>query len=215
MAPSKAAHIDELMDRAMRYFQNRAWVDALTCFDQLAAECTNSAEIHNYHARVFEGLERYAEALECLNRALALQPTNFADLRNRAIVLKKLGRLPEALLSGEAALAVRPDDRDMQVEQALLLNELDRREEALACIERTVAQSPNDLDALMARRLERDQLAGDRQQLSDGVSALQKNLRDSARAMGSSPLRGSSRMSTRGRCAMACARRIFCRMPLL
>jgi hypothetical protein len=41
----------------------------------------------------------------------------------------------------------------------------------------------NDLDALMTRRNERDQLAGERQRLSDDLSALQRNLRDAAHAM--------------------------------
>jgi hypothetical protein len=40
-----------------------------------------------------------------------------------------------------------------------------------------------DLNAMMARRGERDQLAQKRQQLSDGLSTLQKNLRDTAREM--------------------------------
>ncbi len=146
------------MGLAIRYFQSQAWEDALACFDRLAAERPESAEIHNYHARTFEGLGRYEEALECLGRALAIQPTNFADLRNRTVVLKKLGRLPEALTSCEAALAVRPDDRDMQLKQALLLNELDRREEALASIERTIVYNPNDLDALNAKIIVLDNL---------------------------------------------------------
>ena len=37
----------------------------------------------------------------------------------------------------------------------------------------------------------------------------------SARAIGSSPFSGSSSTSTDGRCAMACASRMRCRMPLL
>jgi Domain of unknown function (DUF4175) len=40
-----------------------------------------------------------------------------------------------------------------------------------------------DLNAMLARRRELTQLARDRQQLSDGVSNLQKNLRDAAREM--------------------------------
>lgn len=43
------------------------------------------------------------------------------------------------------------------------------------------AGSP-DLDSLMSRLHERDRLAGERQQLSDDLSRLQKNLRDAARA---------------------------------
>ena len=42
---------------------------------------------------------------------------------------------------------------------------------------------PNDLDALITKRRESDQLAGQRQQLSDSLSALQRNLRDAARTM--------------------------------
>ena len=45
------------------------------------------------------------------------------------------------------------------------------------------AISPSDLNAMLARRRERDQLAGERQQLSDSLSKLQQNLRDAARAL--------------------------------
>ena len=45
------------------------------------------------------------------------------------------------------------------------------------------ADGSTDLDALMARLHERDQLAAERQQLSDDLSSLQKNLRDAARTM--------------------------------
>ncbi len=47
------------------------------------------------------------------------------------------------------------------------------------------AINPSDLNAMLARRRERDQLAGERQQLSDSLSKLQQNLRDAARGMAS------------------------------
>ena len=43
--------------------------------------------------------------------------------------------------------------------------------------------STPDLDKMMSRRRERDQLAGERQQLSNDLSNLQKNMRDAARSM--------------------------------
>ena len=50
---------------------------------------------------------------------------------------------------------------------------------------KTDAINPSDLNAMLARRRERDQLAGERQQLSDSLSKLQQNLRDAARALAS------------------------------
>jgi hypothetical protein len=47
------------------------------------------------------------------------------------------------------------------------------------------AINPSDLSAMLARRRERDQLAGKRQQLSDSLSKLQQNLRDAARTLAS------------------------------
>jgi hypothetical protein len=43
--------------------------------------------------------------------------------------------------------------------------------------------NPTDLDAMRARLRQRDQLAGERQQLSDSLSRLERNLRESARTM--------------------------------
>jgi hypothetical protein len=43
--------------------------------------------------------------------------------------------------------------------------------------------NPNDLEGMLARRRERDQLAGERQQLSDRLSSLQGNMREAARTM--------------------------------
>src|SRR5581483_9045742 len=47
------------------------------------------------------------------------------------------------------------------------------------------AATTSDLDSVMARLHERDQLAAERQQLSNDLSRLQKNLRDAARGMAS------------------------------
>jgi hypothetical protein len=43
--------------------------------------------------------------------------------------------------------------------------------------------NPTDLDAMRSRLRERDRLAGERQQLSNSLSALQRNLRDTARSV--------------------------------
>lgn len=111
--------------------------------------------------------KRSHDALECLDRALAVDPHNVADLRNRALTLRKLRRPAEALEGYEALLASRPDDLDALIRRGLLLNEFDRREEALASMDHAVQHAPNDLEVLNARVIVLDNLERYAEALAD------------------------------------------------
>src|SRR5882672_2727824 len=113
--------IESLTHRAVELFHGHQWQEALTYFDQVAKEKPKSAEIHNYRARALESLGRHEEALSCLDLALLIDPTNVADLRNRAVVRTKLDRLTGALTDYDAALSSRPDDPDLLVRRAMVL----------------------------------------------------------------------------------------------
>ncbi|HEX2827153.1 MAG TPA: tetratricopeptide repeat-containing glycosyltransferase family protein [Burkholderiales bacterium] len=58
---------------------------------------------------VYRRTHRSAEALECYERAVALNARDVDSMANRAIALSDLGRLDEALEALEAVLAVSPD----------------------------------------------------------------------------------------------------------
>ena len=165
--PPTAATVDEILRQGISSFQNEDWPQALAHFDAAARSRPHSATIHNHRARTYERLGRLEEALECLDRALAIDPRNIADLRNRGIVLRKLGRPAEALACYEALLAIRPGDADILVKRGLVLNELERREEALASIDHAVRLRPDDLDVRNARVIVLDNLGRYQEALLD------------------------------------------------
>ncbi|MCI0409925.1 MAG: tetratricopeptide repeat protein, partial [Acidobacteria bacterium] len=54
----------------------------------------------------------YREALELLERALAMDPHHLAARINRGVALARLGRVDEAMREYEAALQQDPDNED-------------------------------------------------------------------------------------------------------
>ena len=156
--PPSAASVEELFRRGVQWFQNQQWTEALKSFDSVARLLPHRNDVHNYRARVYERLGRLEDALECLDRALAIDPRNVADLRNRGILLRKLGRPLDALASIEALLAIQPNDAAALTRRGLVLNELNRREEGLASIDQAARENPDDLEVLNARLLVLDNL---------------------------------------------------------
>lgn len=151
--PPTAASVEKLFRRSIRLFQDEQWSEALGSFDALARLQPHRNDVHNYRARAYERLGRIEDALECLDRALAIDPRNVADLRNRGVLLRRLGRPSEALASIEALLAVAPNDSAVLIRRGLVLNELDRREEGLASLDQAARENPDDLEVLNARVL--------------------------------------------------------------
>jgi tetratricopeptide (TPR) repeat protein len=167
VCPPTAASVDEIFRQGILSFQQEDWPRALAHFDAVARVRPHSGEVHNHRARTYERLGQLEDALECLDRALAIDPNNATDLRNRAIVLRKLGRPADALASFDALLAIRPDDVHALTRRGLLLNELDRRDEALASIDQAARAEPDALDVLNARVIVLDNLGRYQQALLD------------------------------------------------
>jgi tetratricopeptide (TPR) repeat protein len=155
--PGSLPDLDAVRLAAAECLRASQWEEALHYFD-IALRCAARAEDENGRARALEGLGRHEEALLGIERALAINPANVADLRNRGILLVRLGRKTEGLASYEAALAIQPDHTDILIKRALLLNELDRREDALESVDRALRFSPDDLVALNARLIVLDNL---------------------------------------------------------
>ncbi len=129
--------------------------------------------------RVEEALQRLHRATDAMKRSTGSQQSANAgkqaadDLRQAT---KLLAGTQQQLASGKVDSLVREADRLTNEERA----QADR-------INKFASQQTNpsgaDLDSAMARLRQRDQLARDRQQLSDDLSKLQKNVRDAAREM--------------------------------
>jgi len=75
-------------------------------------------------------LGRYQEALASFDRAVEVQPDDYAAWVFRGVVLIHLCRYPEALLSCNKALQIRPNDREAWTFRGVALYYLGRHEEA-------------------------------------------------------------------------------------
>jgi tetratricopeptide (TPR) repeat protein len=109
--------------------------------------------------RRFVTLHRYQEALDPLERALALNSQHIESWAKKGQALRRLGRFKEAVAAYDSALAVDPHYAWAWNGRGLALESLDRREEALASFERAVSEDPtglwyytNQLDPLLELR---------------------------------------------------------------
>ena len=105
------------------------------------------APLHCNRAAALIELDRAAEALLALDKALALAPPNVIALNNRASALKLLDRMDEALLCCEASLALDRDHAAPWLTRADVLCELGRPDEALASQE-GLARDPHNVAGL-------------------------------------------------------------------
>ncbi len=85
---------------------------------------------------------RYDEALDCFNKALALEPSHLEALANRGSVLGTLGRFAEALADYRRALTLSPNHAMLLFNQGNALSRLGRLDEALESYNRAIAADP-------------------------------------------------------------------------
>ncbi len=95
--------------------------------------------------------DRFDEALELLNRALAQRTDSAPALNNLGNTLGSLGRHEESVQAFERALAVRPKDAKALRNRGTSLRALERPEEALASFDAALALQPGYSEALIGR----------------------------------------------------------------
>jgi tetratricopeptide (TPR) repeat protein len=105
-------------------------------------------------------LNRWAEALDCYDRALAIEPAAAALHSNRGNALRNLRRVDESLAAYDRAIALDPLYAAAWENKALLYAHAQRNQEALACIERSLTLDPTGANAWVTKgvllgRLER------------------------------------------------------------
>jgi hypothetical protein len=133
--------------------------------------------------RIQQALSRMQQAGDAMKRSGG--PQQSADAARQAAdrlreATNLLSGTQQQLASGKMNSLSSEADRLTQQErtQAGEINDFASRQGA-----QTSAETPMDRDSMMARIRERNQLAQERQQLSDDLSRLQKNLRDTSREM--------------------------------
>ena len=147
---------------------------------QSGSRPSDSASNQSTDQRIEQALSRLQQATGAMQRGGA-SGQNADAAREAAESLREAQNLlagsQQQLASGKVESLAREADRLKQDEhsQADRINKLAKQQNG--------ETNPNDLEGMLAHRRERDQLAGERQQLSDRLSGLQSNMRDAARAM--------------------------------
>ena len=105
-------------------------------------QLTLSAEdyVKQGDALYFEG--RYSEAIESLDKAIALNPSLIAAWISKGKTLRKAKRYDEALNANQAAIRLDPQNYWSWFGQGYTLNDLKRYEEALAAFDQTIKLNP-------------------------------------------------------------------------
>ena len=102
------------------------------------------SESWNFRAVALATLERYEEALESSDRALALRPNYPEAHNNRSIALRALKRPVEALTAAEAALLAWPDFAEALNSKGSALAKLNRFEDAVETYRLALMNKPKD-----------------------------------------------------------------------
>jgi superkiller protein 3 len=96
--------------------------------------------------------QKWAEALDCADRAIEQHP-GCADLWvNKGIALRRLKRLDDALAAYDRAIELNPDDADCWLDRGVCIRAMNRphmHEKAVASYTRAVEIDPDCADALM------------------------------------------------------------------
>lgn len=86
---------------------------------------------------------QYAEALQEVERAIALQPTYEDAIRLHGTVLARQGQVGEGLAEFKRLMAIRPNSVSLYTDMGLALYAASRFAEALEAFERAIALSPS------------------------------------------------------------------------
>jgi tetratricopeptide (TPR) repeat protein len=111
----------------------------------------DSAQVHFARGETFSLLERWPEAIEAYEAAIAARPDYPEAWNRRGVALHEIGEVQEALASLEEALRLRPGFAEAHCNRSTCLRWLNRIDEALAAADASWACDSSDPRAFTAR----------------------------------------------------------------
>ena len=93
-------------------------------------------------------LGRHEEAIECCDKALAIDPRDVVALNNKGNALIDMGRYEEGATCFGEALSLEPKNATVWTGKGRVLGKLNRHDEAIECCDRALAIDPQNRSAL-------------------------------------------------------------------
>jgi tetratricopeptide (TPR) repeat protein len=113
----------------------------MTTIDNMTA--TDDVSVLNDKGDALYNQEKYDEAIQYYDKALAIDPNLPNALNNKGAALDSLGKHDEAIMYYEKVLAVNSTDINTLYNRAFALAYLGRNEEALSIIQKPLESNPN------------------------------------------------------------------------
>jgi tetratricopeptide (TPR) repeat protein len=112
-------------------------------FHRSAVQKNGNAGLWNDWGTLWEGWNRWPEALACYQQAVAIDPQGAEAQSNLGNALKWSGRPAEAMRHYQSALQARPDFVEVQVNLASVLQDLDRYQDAFDLLQQALQRRPD------------------------------------------------------------------------
>ncbi len=143
--------LDDLIDEILSLVRASKAKEALERLDGFLKSDPNLGKVWSFWAlrgEILHSLNEFPEALECLDRALELEPEHAALWVNRGLALGDLGKIEEALESFDKALEIHPDFAEAWLIKGTVLWVLDEKDEAMGCFRRAIELKPSIRETL-------------------------------------------------------------------
>lgn len=149
----------------------------ITELNKLPYNCPEISGKEHRHRQAYEP-NKYARALEELDKGLEINPQDAEIWRYRGSALYILGRYEEALEAFDKSLEVNPKNENVWSFRGSTLYMLDRPEKALKAFDKVLQKNPNKLEAWFNKGATLFKLGRYRQSLSAVENALRINDKD-------------------------------------
>jgi tetratricopeptide (TPR) repeat protein len=158
-APDKADPLYQPFSEAVEAHRAAKLVDAERLYDAVLAQDGAHVDALQNLGLLLSNVGRHEQALDVINRALALAPEVAEAHGNLGAILANVGRFPEAAVAYEKALVLAPDSHSLRSGLGMSLLSMGQAEAALVPLRSALASRPNSAgcrnrlaEALMALR---------------------------------------------------------------
>lgn len=134
---------EDVLERATALYEENRFGEAIPLYRQFLRSRPDDSLAHSRLAFSLIQIERWKEAADALERAIAIDPTSYKDHNNLALVYEKLDLLDRGLQEAREAVRLRPDDAATQNTLGLLLLRSGREAEAIEPLRTAVRLDPD------------------------------------------------------------------------
>ncbi|MCZ7369389.1 MAG: tetratricopeptide repeat protein [Candidatus Methanoperedens sp.] len=115
--------------------------------DKSGGNGTDSANTWGNKGNTLVESSMYAEAIQCFDKALEINPRSAEIWNNKGLALARTGRFADAIKCYDKSLELKPGDGEVIYNKGVTLAQLGQTSEAIACYDKLLEMNPRDADA--------------------------------------------------------------------